>query len=78
MEKICATSLSKSGYLKLHDKNIVYKRQAKEIFKNKLKNESQEEKLIREIAAYAFAIGEEIPEKKLMSVVPTACAAAAF
>lgn len=78
MENLCSSSLAKSNLLKLNDKNITYQRQAKTIFENTLKNETSEEKVIREISSYAFAIGEEILEKKIMAVIPTGCGASAF
>ena len=71
MDTIIYRSLRKSGNLLLQDQGIHYTRRAKHMYENVSKNETDAEKTVRLISSYAYAIGEEVPEKCWMVACPT-------
>lgn len=70
MDMLCERGLKKEGTLLLDGRDIYYERKAKKLYEQALKL-PQPEKDGRLIAAYSYAIGEEVPEKALMVACPT-------
>lgn len=65
--------LRKHGELRLNDPNIHYTRQARNIWLHDENLLSQAENANRIISAYAYAMSEEIVEKRVMISAPTLC-----
>ncbi|XQP55654.1 MAG: L-serine ammonia-lyase, iron-sulfur-dependent, subunit beta [Mycoplasmoidaceae bacterium] len=72
-EIACLQGIRKHGELELGDKNIHYMRQARNIWLHDENFLSPTENANRMISAFAYAISEEILEKRVIVAAPTLC-----